>query len=454
MRLSFFGATQTVTGSRYLIECDAGRVLVDCGLFQGYKHLRAKNWARVPFDPATVDAVLLTHAHLDHSGYLPRLVRQGFKGPIYATRASIDLCRILLPDSGHLQEEQAEFANRHGFSKHSPALPLYTERDALECLKRFEAIGFREIFEPVAGLRAQYSHAGHLLGAASIHLESAGSSLLFSGDLGRAADSLMRAPDPPPPADYVVIESTYGDRRHAALDPQAELGEVIRRTCERRGIVVIPTFAVGRAQLLLLLIARLRAARAIPDVPVYLDSPMAIDATELLAQHASEHRLSAAEAAAVGRSARLVHTAEESKALDRMREPAIILAASGMATGGRVVHHLKTFITDARNTILFSGFQAGGTRGASLVAGARELRMHGETFPVRAEVCQLQAASAHADADEVIAWLRQLRTAPRHVFVTHGEPAASDTLRQRVQSELGWAASVPEYRDEAQLTRD
>jgi metallo-beta-lactamase family protein len=451
MQLSFFGATQTVTGSRYLLTAETGRLLVDCGLFQGYKYLRLKNWARLPFDPATLDAVVLTHAHLDHSGYLPLLVKLGFKGPIYATRATIDLCRILLPDSGHLQEEQAEFANRHGFSKHSPALPLYTERDADECLKRFKAIRCGDAFEGAPGLRVQYSPAGHLFGASSIRVESRGKSVLFSGDLGRPDDPLLRPPDPPLPADYVVVESTYGDRRHPAVDPQAELGEVIRRTSERRGIVVIPTFAVGRAQLLLLLIARLKAAKAIPDVPVFLDSPMAIDATELLMRHAAEHRLSAAEAAGIGSAARLVRTAEESKALDRIREPAIILAASGMATGGRVVHHLKMFVTEPRNTILFSGFQAGGTRGASLVAGAKELRMHGETFPVRASVCQLQAASAHADADEVIAWLRQLRNAPRHVFITHGEVSASDALRQRLQSELGWAASVPEYRDEVQL---
>lgn len=451
MQLSFFGATQTVTGSRYLLTWDAGRLLIDCGLFQGYKHLRLKNWARLPFDPETLDAVLLTHAHLDHSGYLPLLVRRGFKGPIHATRGTADLCRILLPDSGHLQEEQAEFANRHRFSRHSPALPLYTERDARECLKRFRTVSFGEVLEPAPGMRAQYSRAGHLLGAASIRVEQGGTSVLFSGDIGRPADPLMHAPDPPLSADYVVVESTYGDRRHPAADPQAEMAEVIRRTCERRGIVLIPTFAVGRAQLLLLLIARLKAARAIPDVPVYVDSPMAIDATELLVQHADEHRLSQSEAAAVGRSARLVRTAEESRALDRIREPAIILAASGMATGGRVVHHLKVFASDARNTILFSGFQAGGTRGASLVAGAGQVRIHGESWPIRAEVCQLEAASAHADADELLAWLQQLRKAPRHVFVTHGEPGASDSLRQRLQAQLGWSASAPEYRDDAVL---
>jgi metallo-beta-lactamase family protein len=258
----------------------------------------------------------------------------------------------------------------------------------------------------------------------------------------------MRPPDPPPAADCVVVESTYGDRVHPALDPQTEMGEIIRRTCERGGVIVIPTFAVGRAQLLLLLIAHLKAAGAIPDIAVYLDSPMAIDATELLMQFATEHRLSAAATADLGRTARLVKTADESKALDRIREPAIILAASGMATGGRVVHHLKVFATDERNTILFSGFQAGGTRGASLVAGARQVRIHGENFTVRAEVAQLQSASAHADADELIAWLRRMPQAPRQVLITHGEPTASDGLRQRIQAELGWSASVPEYRDE------
>jgi metallo-beta-lactamase family protein len=451
MRLSFYGATQTVTGSRYLLTCGERRLLIDCGLFQGFKNLRLKNWSRPPFDPRSIDAVLLTHAHLDHSGYLPLLVRNGFNGPIYATRATIELCRILLPDSGRLQEEQAQFANRHRFSKHSPALPLYTEKDGYECLKHFRAVPFDEVIEHAPGVRARFTRAGHLLGAASIRVEHDGRSILFSGDLGRPRDCLMHAPDSPPVSDYVVIESTYGDRTHKSDGPRLELRDVIRRTCDRQGVVVIPTFAVGRAQVLLLLIARLKEAGEIPDVPVYLDSPMAIDATELLLEFAAEHRLSRADAAAIGRSATLVRTAEESKALDRIRQPAVILAASGMATGGRVLHHLKVFATDERNTILFSGHQAGGTRGAALVAGATEIRIHGESFPVRAEVTQLESASAHADADELIAWLRRLGIAPRQVFVTHGEARASDTLRSRVQNELGWNVSVPEFRDEVEL---
>jgi metallo-beta-lactamase family protein len=451
MQLSFFGATQTVTGSRYLLTCGDRRVLVDCGLFQGYKHLRLKNWSRLPFDVREIDAVLLTHAHLDHSGYLPLLVRNGYKGPIYATRATIELCRILLPDSGYLQEEQAQFANRHRFSKHSPALPLYTHQDAEKCLERFKPVPFDEPLEPAPGVRAEFRRAGHLLGAASVRVAHEDTSVLFSGDLGRPSDPLMRAPISPIASDFVVIESTYGDRDHLASDPREELRETIRRTCARGGVVLIPTFAVGRAQLLLLLIARLKASGEIPDVPVYLNSPMAIDATELLTGFADEHRLSPADTAAVGRVAVLVRTAEQSRALDRIREPAIILAASGMATGGRVIHHLKVFGTDARNTILFSGFQAGGTRGAALVAGATHIRIHGEVFPVRAEVAQLQNASAHADADEIIDWLRQLPMAPRRVFVTHGEPAASDALRARIERELRWPASVPEYRDVVSL---
>lgn len=451
MKLTFLGATQTVTGSRYLVEAPQGRVLVDCGLFQGYKHLRLKNWATLPFNPRAIDAVLLTHAHLDHSGYLPKLIAQGFDGPVYATRATFELCRILLPDSGRLQEEQADYANRHKFSKHSPALPLYTEQDAVRCLERFQIVEFDSALLVAAGLRARWTRAGHLLGAASIRLEHGRASILFSGDLGRSNDPLLRAPAPPPAADVVVIESTYGNRAHPQLDAQEELRAAMASTLARGGVVLIPTFAVGRAQLLLWLIACLKQSGAIPDVPVYLDSPMAIDATALLKDFAVEHRLSKAGAAAVGRAATLVRTPDQSRALAQLRGPAIILAASGMATGGRVLHHLKLFAPDPANTILFGGFQAGGTRGAAMVGGAERIRIHGEAVQIRATVRQLESLSAHADCDQLIAWLRAARTRPRHVYITHGEVAASESLRVRIQEELGWSASVPEYRDAVEV---
>lgn len=451
MQVSFLGATQTVTGSRYLLQCSGRRLLVDCGLFQGYKYLRLKNWSRLSFEPNRIDAVVLTHAHLDHSGFLPVLVRDGFRGAIYATRATYELCRILLPDSGRLQEEQAQYANRHGFSKHSPALPLYTEQDAHACLTRFQAVDFDQRLPVMPGVTALFTRAGHLLGAASIRIEHEGRSILFSGDVGRPKDELMRPPAPPRAADYLVVESTYGDRAHAAILAQDELREPVRRACERGGVVVIPTFAVGRAQLLLLLIARLKSSGQIPDVPVYLDSPMAIDATELLLRFSSEHRLTSEEAQALGRVASLVRTPDQSRELDRIRQPAIILAASGMATGGRVLHHLKVFAPEPRNLILFAGFQAGGTRGAALVGGAESIRIHGETVAVRAQVAQLDCVSAHADATELIAWMRRMGKPPRRVFITHGEAAASDALRQKIQGELDWPAEVPEYRDRVDL---
>lgn len=451
MHLTFLGATQTVTGSRYLLACGGRQLLIDCGLFQGYKYLRLKNWKPLPVDVDRLDAILLTHAHLDHSGFLPALWRDGYRGPVYATAATADLCRILLPDSGHLQEEQAQYANRHRFSRHSPALPLYTQADAEASLDLFRPVDFDSPLTLAPGISCRFSRAGHLLGAASVRIEHEGRSVLFSGDLGRPNDPLMPAAAAPPAADCVLIESTYGDRLHAPVDPQAQLRDAIRRTCDRQGVILIPTFAVGRAQLMMLLIARLKAAGEIPDLPVYLDSPMAIDATDSLLRFRSEQRLDEMEIGRLRAVAKRVHTPDESRALDRIREPAIILAASGMATGGRILHHLKVFAPDARNLILFAGFQAGGTRGAAMVGGARSVRIHGEDFPLNAEVMQLDAISAHADAAELVGWLRQLPGRPRRVFITHGEAAASDALRARISRELGWNAEVPEYRDEVDL---
>jgi metallo-beta-lactamase family protein len=445
LRLTFLGASGTVTGSQYLLESGGRRVLVDCGLFQGYKQLRLRNWARAPYEPAAIDAVVLTHAHLDHSGFLPRLIAQGFRNSVHCTRGTLELCRVLLPDSGHIQEEDAAFANRHRLSRHKPALPLYTTLEAEACLGQFRGAEFRRTIEITNGIRVEFLPAGHLLGAAFVRIETPEGTITFSGDLGRPNDPLMNAPDPPARTDYLVTESTYGDRSHPHIDPEEELLGWLKPACDRGAVIVIPAFAVGRTQALLLLLARLRARNAIPDVPVFMDSPMAIDATALYHQFRAEHRISEDECRRMCSAARITTTAEASKALDRLKGPMIILSASGMATGGRVVHHLKAFVGNPRNLILLTGFQAGGTRGGALAAGARTLRIHGQDFPVDAQIGQLQASSAHADADELLDWMRAMPQAPRAVFVTHGEPAASDALRQRIERELRWRAVVPEH---------
>jgi metallo-beta-lactamase family protein len=451
-RLHFLGATGTVTGSRYLLDTGSHRVLIDCGLFQGYKPLRLRNWAAPPFDPASLDAVVLTHAHLDHSGYLPRLAKLGFKGPVYASRGTTALCGILLPDSGRLQEEDARFANMHGYSKHHPALPLYTEEDTRFALRQFRSVDFDHEFEAAPGLAFRLQPAGHLLGAASVLARAVGDArVLFSGDLGRPCDPIMQPPAPPPAADLVVVESTYGDRRHASVPSDDELVPIITAVAERGGVTVIPTFAVGRAQSLLLILARLREQGRIPRIPVFLDSPMAIDATALYIQHRAEHRLDEAECRRMHDVATMVQTPRESRELLGRSGPMIVLAASGMATGGRVLHHLKAYAPDPRNAIVLSGYQAGGTRGAALARGETSLRIHGQVVPVNAEVHQLHTLSAHADADEVIGWLKQMPHAPREAFVTHGEPDAADALRRRLREELGWNATVPEFRDSVEL---
>lgn len=451
MELTFLGATGTVTGSKYLVRAAGRAVLVDCGLFQGLKQLRLRNWAPLPVDPASIDAVVLTHAHLDHSGYLPLLVRNGFGGKVYCTRATRDLCGVLLPDSARLQEEDAAFANRHGYSKHKPALPLYTSDDAERALERLEPIDFDARVEVAPGLAATLAPAGHMLGAALVRLEVDGRSILFSGDLGRGDDPIMRPPRPAPRSDYVVVESTYGDRRRPRADPQPSLAAVLTRTFSRGGIVVVPSFAVGRAQALLYLIHLAKQSGQVPDVPVYLDSPMAVDATDILCAHRAEHRLSPEQCGSMCRAARIVRSPEESRWLDSRRMPMVIIAGSGMAAGGRVVHHIKALGPDARNTILFTGYQAAGTRGAAMVGGADRVKIHGEYIPLRAEVASLDMLSAHADRDEIIDWLGGLAQPPRRVFVTHGEPVAADALRLAIEERLGWACTVPDFRDSVTL---
>ena len=452
MRLTFLGAAGTVTGSRYLVEHEDARILVDCGLFQGYKQLRLRNWKPLPFEPRSLDAVVLTHAHLDHSGYLPLLVKQGFRGPVYASEASAALCGILLPDSGHLQEEDARYANRRGYSKHSPALPLYTEADARRSLSSFRPLVFGTEREVAPGLNVKLATSGHILGAASVRVRSGAHTLTFSGDVGRLDDPVMRSPAPLEPTDYLVLESTYGDRRHAPADPEEHLGEVIRRTAARGGVVIVPAFAVGRAQTLLYLIHRLKARRAIPPVlPVYLNSPMAVDVTELYHKHRPLHRLTSEQCREMCQAAEFVNDVEASKALNAKRFPMVIIAASGMATGGRVLHHLKAFAPDPRNTILFSGHQAAGTRGAALLDGATTIKIHGQVVPVRAEVAALDNLSAHADYAEIVEWLRAGSARPRTTFITHGEAKAADAMRQHLRDALGWEASVPEHLESVEL---
>jgi metallo-beta-lactamase family protein len=447
LRLQFLGATGTVTGSRYLIEYGGRRLLVDCGLFQGLKQLRLRNWAPPPVPAASIDAVVLTHAHIDHSGYLPRLVAEGFRGIIHATPGTAELLSILLPDSGRLQEEDARYANRHRFSKHSPALPLYTEAQALLSLKQVRTQEFGKPFEPIPGLLAGFSHAGHIIGAASVHLATDRTCITLSGDLGRTDDFVMLPPAAAPYADVVVIESTYGDRLHSTVPVEEPLCDILSRTAARGGTTLIPAFAVGRAQAILHAILKLSAQGKIPDIPLYLNSPMASQATRLVHTHEEEHRLTAADRRDLAEKVRYVRTEDESRALNHPAFPSIIVAASGMATGGRVLHHLEALAPEPRNTILFVGHQAAGTRGATLLGGADRVRVHGQWVQVRAEIANIDGMSSHADRAQLLGWLGTLQRAPRHVYVTHGEPQAADSLRQAIEERFGWPASVPEYLD-------
>lgn len=444
-RVSFLGAARTVTGSRYLVETDSRRLLVDCGLFQGVKRLRQRNWASpARIGAANLDAVLLTHAHIDHTGFLPRLRKLGFHGPIWCTPGTRDLLEVLLPDSGYLQEEQARHANRHGYSKHSPALPLYTRADAEDCLGQLRPVGYGEPFAPCRDVVATTSRAGHILGSACVRLDVDGTTITFSGDVGRPNDPIMAPPEKLAPTDELVIESTYGDRRHGTDQLSAELAAIVRATVERGGTLVVPAFAVGRAQHLLHLLADLATRSEIPDVPVFLDSPMAINASQIFCRHPEDHGLGEHECHRMCQLATYVRSADESRALDRREDSMVLIAASGMLTGGRVLHHLRRFLPDGRNTILLVGYQPKGTRGRSLLDGVSELKIHGKFVRVRAHIKMLPGLSAHADYAELIDWLAASEISPRRVFVTHGEPTASEALRQRLQDRFGWKVLVPD----------
>lgn len=451
-RLTFLGAAGVVSGSRHLLEHGGRRVLVDCGLFQGEKRLRLKNWQPLGTPPSGIDAVVLTHAHIDHSGWLPRLVREGFRGAIHATPATADLLGLLLYDSAKCQAEDAAYANRKGYSQHQPALPLYEERDVAATLELVRRVDRGTWFEPAAGIRCRYHDAGHMLGSGFVETEAASENgppvrILFSGDVGRYDAPLYRDPEPPPPCDYLVCESTYGDRDHSPTRPLEELESVTNEAVARGGVMLVASFAVGRAQQLVYLLRTLMAAKRIPDLPVWVDSPMAVEATEIFRRHGAEHDLSEARLAGVAEAAaspfvRLARTAAESKAINAHRGPGIIIASSGMMNGGRILHHLSRRLPDPTTTVLVAGFQAKGTRGRELLEGAETLRIHGRDIPVRAAVRQVDAFSGHADRAELGRWLAGM-PAPARIFLVHGEPPAARGMQEFLKATRGWQADVP-----------
>ncbi len=445
MQIDFFGAADCVTGARHLVTWGGQRVLLDCGMFQGFKVLRERNWAPPPFDPREIDAVVLSHAHLDHCGWLPVLVRQGFRGPIYSAPATRELAQVLLLDAAHLQEEDARRANRYGYSRHAKALPLFTRADVRATLARFKPLREGQTAR-IDGLGVTLTPVGHLLGACAVTLSDGRERLVYSGDIGRDNDLLMPPPQAVDQADVLLVESTYGNRLHPAEDAAARLGRIVRETIRRGGSVLLPAFAVGRAQALLLVLQRLRASGEIPaHLPLYLDSPMAIEATDLYRRHRRLLRVPPREMARLCDGVRMVTTGAQSQRLAASRMPSVIVSSSGMATGGRVLHHLKAMAPDPRHHIVFAGFQVGGSRGALLVSGAREVKIHGEYVPVNAEVSHLEGFSGHADQRELMAWLGHFRQAPRQTFVVHGEPEASDALRQTIARDLGWPVRVPPH---------
>ncbi|UOD49342.1 MBL fold metallo-hydrolase RNA specificity domain-containing protein [Orrella daihaiensis] len=449
--LNLLGAAGTVTGSKTLLKVKEHQVMIDAGLFQGYKNLRQLNWLELPFDVKKLSAVVLTHAHIDHSGALPLLVRQGYNGPIYTSDATIDVASVLLIDSAKLQAEEAEYANRHHTSKHHPAKPLYTIDDVEKTLELFEPMPFGQWQEVLPGLPVKLQYASHILGAASIRVKANQDEIVFSGDLGRAEAPILGAPEPLGDVDYLVMESTYGNRRHPSEDPKLLLAKIIKDTVERGGAVLLPAFAVGRSQVLLHTIDSLIKSGQIPKVPVFLDSPMAVNVTELYKRHHDDHLLSQKAIKEVFGIAKMVQTVEQSKALNELKYPRIIISASGMATGGRVLHHLRTLVGDHRNSIVFAGFQAAGTRGARMVAGETSIRVFGQDLIIKASIHSIDGFSAHADADQLIDWLKTATREPRRVYLNHGEPDAADALRLRIERELGIDCVVPLLGQEVRL---
>jgi len=461
-RITFLGAAGTVTGSKYLVEAAGKRLLVDCGLFEGSKELKQRNWEGLPGDPASIDRVLLTHAHIDHTGYLPRLVRFGFRGPIFANAATRELCELLLTDSAHLQEEDALYAAKKKYSSHKPPLPLYTVAEAQATLKQFREIPRAEPFVISPEFSVRPHDAGHILGSSWLELtitENGKQTLIvFSGDLGRYGEPILKDPEPPSRTDFVLCESTYGDRDHSTDSIADALADVVNRVTRRGGSLVIPAFAVGRTQILMYYLRQLEQQSRIPRLPTYVDSPMAINVTQLYLRHREDHDLDFTQAENDGpgnplntHEVHMTRTVEESKKINEVNTPCIIISASGMATGGRILHHLARRLPDSRNAVLLVGYQAAGTRGRALREGAKYLSIHGEEVPVRAEVAQLDQLSAHAGRSELIRWLSGFTSVPKQVFLVHGETNALDCLRSAIARRFGWQATIPTHKQSFEL---
>ena len=461
--LHFLGATGTVTGSKFVLEADGSRAMIDCGLFQGLKMLRMRNWEQLAISPASISWVLLTHAHIDHAGYLPRLVHDGFKGRVLVTAATADLLKIMLPDSAKLQEEDADYANRKGFSKHQPALPLYTGQDATDALRLIQKVPYETDVQLKKSLSARFVPAGHILGSSFIEVtvnerERPPLKITFSGDLGRYDEPILNDPAPAQETDYLLVESTYGNRLHDQTDPKDRLAEIINSTAERGGKIIIPAFAVGRTQLLIYYIRELEDEGRIPVLPVAVDSPMGAEATRLYAKHHDDHDLDMQRIRNLQRNPlatqnfSLVQGRSGSKALSARTGPAIIISASGMATGGRVLHHLAQWLPDPASAVIFAGYQAAGTRGRKLQDGEKQVRIHGQVVPVRAHIESISSLSAHADSGEILKWLRGFKRPPRKTFIVHGEIDAASALRDLIVKELGWTVIIPAYQESIELS--
>ena len=473
--ITFLGAARTVTGSKYVVESNGTRIMVDAGLFQGLKELRLRNWADLPVRADSLEAIVLTHAHLDHCGYLPRLVAHGFRGRVFCTQGTQDLCKIVLPDAGRLQEEDAAYANRRQFTKHKPALPLFREVDAFRAVSQLQPCGYDRPMPVATGIEVTFVNAGHLLGSSYVRMQIDGRTILFGGDLGRFGRPVLPDPTPVDHADFLLVESTYGDRVHEQDDDGARLAEIVKSTAEKGGKLIIPAFAIGRVEELVYWLKRLETEKRIPVLPVFVDSPMAAAALARYTERVHEldpdmqpeqrddkapHDEAAPHSPEVRRRQaaqeremcvfcterfRVITGAEESKQLTASRIPSIVISSSGMAEGGRVLHHLKAALPNAQNTVLFAGYQGAGTRGRRLVDGEKSVKIHGEWIPVAARIEKIDSMSAHADADEIMGWLRGYKSAPRQTFIVHGEPHAQDALGRRIEAELGWAHKAPQH---------